>query len=279
MLLPIAVALAVDTTPMDVYVVGDRVVWLDSTGEAWSVADTLEGKPVHLTDQHDSAGFMLSMIHVHGSWIAASDRGLVTIDLSTGAATDLGKVADPLYLATDGDALYASLFQKPQVMRVARDGTATTLFELPGAAIAYGGSTLYAASYSTGKLVAYTGKTKTLATKLPHPTAIAADDTYVYVACEGDNKLHRFDASGKDTVIASDLSNSDVLVVDGGWVYYYVWAGGKGHDKLERVSTDGKTAQTLADALSAPTSIAVGRSAVYANSRDDRRIVRIDKPR
>ena len=277
-------SLQLDTDPMRIRIAGDRMFWLDTAGELWTTSAGLGGKPSHLTDQHDAGGFLLDVVSAHGAWIGAGDHGLVDVDVATGKTTQMGVKLpdDPIELVTDGDAVFVALFKQPQVIRVAADGASSTLFELARPTIAIAGSTVFAASYTTGELVSHPtsgGKTTTIAKKLPHPTALAADATYAYVACETDNTLRRFElATGKELVLAKDLSNSDHVIVDGNWVYYDIWAGGH-HDKLVRVSTDGKTSETLADDLAAPTAISVDANAIYVASRDDHRIVRIAKPR
>ncbi|HSK03151.1 MAG TPA: hypothetical protein VK932_17990, partial [Kofleriaceae bacterium] len=264
--------------PTSLVVAGGTLVWTDIAGGVWSMpADG--GAPRQLSDQKAPA-FAFQLFTAGGEVLATSRRDLLRVGVPDGPVTlaRIGGLAEqPLEVEADGAFIYLTLFKRPEIVRVpVAGGAATKLAELPRAVLALSGDTLYAASYSTGVLVAIataTGATRVVARGLGKPTAIAADGTHVFAYSERDEALRRIDvATGAATVLARGLVNSDDVELDGEHVYTRTWGA---RPALVRVAKDGsRPAEVLAE-LPSPTDIAFDAGGVYVASRDGRRIVRL----
>jgi hypothetical protein len=239
------------------------------------------GEPRPLSDQK-RPGFAFHLFTAGGQVLATARGDLLRVGLPDGPVTPArirGLAEQPLEAVADASSIYLTLFRRPEVVRVpVAGGAATKLAELPRAVLALAGDTLYAASYSTGELVAITtatGRSRTVARGLPRPTAIAADGAHVFASCEGDGTLRRIDAAtGVTAELARGLDNADDVELDGAYVYTRTWGARPG---LVRVAKDGSRPRELLAELPAPTDIAFDAGAVYVASRDGRRIVRLDR--
>ncbi len=273
--------LDVPSAPTSLVVVGDKLVWTDSLGAIWSMPSDGHTAAVQLSDsQHPNFAF-----HVFraGDDVFATSRGdllRVDADGSVHAMRVKGLLDLPEESAGDASALYITMFKRTEILRVPVGGGAPKkLADLARGVLGIHGGTLYAASYTGGTLVAIPvagGAAKTIASNLPRPTAVAADDTAVYVYCERDQSVRRIDlADGGVHVIARELTNSDDLIADGAYLYTFTWGAAPG---LVRLWKDGShPAQRLTTDLATPNKIAVDVSSVYGSSRDQRRIVKLIK--
>lgn len=271
----------VGKSPMAMVAVGSALVWTDSAGSTWTRPSTRRARPVQLTEQHTHP-FVLQLAVAGDRVIGATDSGVMTIDPATGVVAELHGLrlpGNPEEIVADDRFAYITIFQRNEVMRVPlAGGPAQRMFEMSHGMLALHGSTLFAASYTTGAVVSIPtagGKQTTLARGIKRPTALAADESYVYVYSEVDRTVTRIEiATGATKVIGRELINSDTLVVDGTWIYTRSW-GAK--DALVRIAKDGSSQQVLADNLAAPDAIAVDARAVYVTSRDQAKIIRLDK--
>ena len=239
------------------------------------------GTPRQLSDQkRPSFAFQL---FTAGEEVLATSRGdLLRVGVPDGPVT-LAKIRGlleyPIAAAADASFIYLTMFKRPEIVRVpARGGAAQKVAELPRAILALRGGTLYAASYATGVLVAIAtaaGTSRVVVRGLAKPTAMAADDTHVYVYCEHDQTLRRVDAAtGAIADLARGLVNSDDVALDGDYVYTRTWGA---RPALVRIAKDGsRPRETLAE-LSSPSGIAIDAGAIYVASRDGNRIVRLEK--
>lgn len=283
--LPARTDFAVAESPSAAVVVGDALVWTDSTGALWTMsiaaASAVSGKPpvpTQLTDpQRD--GFMFQPVVVAGQVFASTKRDFAAVALPRGPVTKLGlALAEvPEEVVADERAIYTTLFKRDEVMAIpAGGGRATSLFSFRRGVLAVHGPTLYAVSYATGVLVSIPtsgGKPTQIARGFVRPTALAADDTAAFVYTEKDKTLRRVDlATGATKVLAQNLENSDDLVSDGSWLYTFSWP-----RTLLRIAKDGSQTDVLADDLASPSHIAVDARAIYVASRDQRKIVRLAK--
>ena len=273
--------LEVPSAPTSLVVLGAKLVWTDSLGAIWSMPSDGSAVAVQLSDaQHPNFAF-----HVFraGEQVFATSRGDLLAIQADGSVHALGvKGLKDLPEESAGDArgLYITMFKRTEVLRVPlTGGAASKLADISRGVLGIHGDTLYAASYTGGTLVAIPtagGASKTLASNLPRPTAVAADDTAVYVYCERDKAVRRIDlADGGVHVIAHDLTNSDDIVADGAYVYTFTWGAQPG---LVRLWKDGShAAQRLTTDLATPNKVAVDATAIYVSSRDQRRIVKLIK--
>ncbi len=273
--------LDVPSAPTSLVVLGAQLVWTDSLGAIWSMPSDGSAAAVQLSDaQHPNFAF-----HVFraGDRVFATSRGDLLGIEADGSVRTLGvKGLKDLPEESAGDArgLYITMFKRTEVLRVPlTGGAATKLADVSRGVLGIHGDTLYAASYTGGTLVAIPtagGVPKTLATNLPRPTSVAADDTAVYVYCERDQAVRRIDlADGGVHVIARELTNSDDIIADGAYLYTFTWGAQPG---LVRLWKDGShAAQRLTTDLATPNKVAVDATAIYGSSRDQRRIVKLIK--
>ena len=277
---------------MSIVAEGGALVWTDAMGKIWTMPST-GGTPRALA----VPDFAFKVVGGAGGIFATTRKDLMRVDskprLCRGAQQRecVAEVAEratklelklpeyPEDIVGDADAVYLTLFKKPQILRVA--GTQVqTIGELPRGVLALHGDTLYVVSYATGVLVAIPktgGKARTVAKGLVRTTALAADATHAFAYSEKDQTLSRIDlASGAATVIARNLVNSDDLVADGDWLYTRSWDKGS-TGSLVRVAKDGSAQEPLGADLAAPYNIAVDDDAVYVTARDGAQIVRFTK--
>lgn len=273
--------LEVPSAPTSLVVVDDTLVWTDSLGAIWSMPSTGSAPAVQLSDaQHPNFAF-----HVFraGDQVFATARGdLLRVDPhgSVHALGVKGLKDLPEESAGDPTGLFITMFKRTEVLRVPIGGGAPNkLADVTRGVLGIHGDTLYAASYTGGTLVAIPtagGAVKTLASNLPRPTSVAADDSAAYVYCERDQAVRRIDlADGGVHVIARDLTNSDDMIADGAHLYTFTWGAQPG---LVRLWKDGShAAQRLTSDLATPNKIAIDAEAIYVSSRDQRRIVKLIK--
>jgi len=251
------------------------MVWTDSAGAIWTLP-IAGGEPKQLSDQH-GIGFMFHPIVAGGEVFVSGKRDFARVAGGNVQKLGLALPEDPEEVVADDRAIYVTLFKRDEVMAIPLGGGApSTLFTFRRGVLAVHGGTLYAVSYTTGVLVAIStsgGKPRTIAKGFVRPTALAADDTHAYVYTEKDRALRRVElATGAISEIASDLENSDDIVIDGGWLYTFSWP-----DQLVRVAKDGSRKEVLAGDLKSPTHIAIDGDFVFVVSRDQQKIVRLPK--
>jgi hypothetical protein len=267
--------------PTSLVVADGTLLWTDMAGGIWSMPADGSGTPRQLSDQK-RPGFAFQLFTAGREVLATSRGDLLRVGVPGGPVTLAkirGLVEYPIAAAADASFIYLTMFKRPEIVRVPTGGgAATKLAELPRAVLALHGGTLYAASYTTGVLVAIetaTGKSRVVARGLGKPTAIAADPTHVFAACEHDQTLRRIDAAtGAVTELARGLVNSDDVELDGDHVYTRTWGA---QPALVRVAKDGSRPRELVAELPTPTDIAFDAGGVYVASRDGRRIVRLAK--
>lgn len=268
-------------SPTSLAIANGTLLWTDIAGGIWAMPADGSAAPRQLSDQkRPSFAFQL---FTAGREVLATSRGdLLRVGVPDGPVT-LAKIRGlaeyPIGAAADDSYIYLTLFKRPEIVRVPiGGGAAQKIAELPRAILALRGGTLYAASYATGTLVAIataTGASRVVARGLAKPTALAADDTHVYLYCEHDQTLRRVDAAtGAVADLSRGLVNSDDLALDGDYVYTRTW--GK-HPALVRIPKDGsRPRETLAE-LPSPSGIAIDAGAIYVASRDGNRIIRLEK--
>jgi hypothetical protein len=270
----------VEMSPMSVVSTGTRLVWTDQAGAIWTMPAT-GGDKQQLSDQK-RPDFAFSLLLAGDTVLATSRHGVLRVALPAGPVTKLdisGLPDQPEDSVADAGYMYLTIFKRDDVVRVPiGGGKAEKLATISRGVLGLHDKTLYIASYSQGTLSALpvTGGTpRVIARGLPRPTAVAADATHAYVYCERDRKLRKIDVvTGESIMLATDLINSDDVVVDGDWVYTRSW--GASHSLL-RIPKAGGPPQTVVDGLRSPYRIAIDARAIYVTSRDDRRIVRIPK--
>jgi len=274
--------LAVGESPMSLIVSGGHLYWTDSLGSIWSMPSDGTGTPKQLSDQK-TPSFAFRLFTAGDQVLATSRKDLLRVASPDGPVTLAGVkgLLDNPEEATGGDGFaYLTVFKRNEIVRAPAGGGGTVkkLTTLPRGVLGLHGDTLYAASYSTGVLIAIPadGVVKTIARGFNRPTAVAADATYVFVYSERDKTLTRVEiASGALTVLAHDLENSDDLLVDGPWLYVFTW--GK-RPSLLRIAIDGsREPQVIAADLQAPYRIAADADAIYVTSRDQNVIVKLAK--
>jgi hypothetical protein len=272
---------AVPTLPMWIVLDHGTLVWADLAGAVWTMPADGSTPPKQLSDQHKQ-GLVVHPFHAGDRVLAKAGHELVSITVPDGPVTRVhvtGVPDLPEEITADASAVYLTVFNHQQVMRVpVSGGAAEKLLEVPNGLLALHGDTLYIASNKTGELLAVPtagGKPRTIATKLHQPTAIAADDKAVYVYTEGDERVSRIDpATGVATALGDNLNNSDELTLAGDGVYTVSWPG-----KLVKLSKQpGKAAVTLLDDLHKPRSIVADDKWIYVTSDEPPRIVRVARP-
>jgi hypothetical protein len=275
---PARVDLAVPTAPTSLVALGGALYWSDALGAIWTMPSDGRSPARQLSDGQK---FAFHLFRAGDRVFATSRKDLLRID-ADGSVNALGlKLAElPEESVGDAGALYITLFKRTEVLRIgATDNRRTTLASVPRGVLGLHGDTLYAASYSTGALVAVPvrgGAPRTIATGLPRPTAVAADAEAAYVYCERDRSVRRIElATGATTVIATGLENSDDLVSDGPHLWTISWGPQPG---LVHIDKDGSApAARLTADVRHPTKIAVDEHAIYVSSRDEPRIVRMPR--
>jgi len=269
--------LDVPSAPTSLVVIGGKLLWTDSLGAIWSMPSDGSAPARLLGD----ARFAFHLFRAGDEAFATARGDLLRVD-ADGNVHALGVKLKDLAEESAGDAngLYITMFKRTEILRVpVTGGAATKLADVTRGVLGIHDATLYAASYTGGTLVAIPtkgGAAKTIASNLPRPTAVAADERAVYVYCERDQTVRRIDlADGAVSVIARELTNSDDIVSDGAYLYTFTWGAQPG---LVRVWKDGShPAQRLTTDLATPNKIAVDAEAVYVSSRDQKRIVKLVK--
>ncbi len=275
------VDLEVPSAPTSLVVVGDKLWWTDGLGAVWSMpSDGSAPAAQHSDATHPNFAFHLFRA---GEQVFATSRGDLLRVGSDGTVTPLGvtELADlPEESTGDANGLYITVFKRTSVLKVPlTGGKPRKLADVSRGVLGLHGDTLYAASYANGTLVGIPtagGPTRAIAANLPRPTAVAADDTAVFVYCERDKAVRRIDlADGSVRVIARDLENSDDLLLDGAYVYTFTWGARPG---LVRIPKDGSHAmQRLTTDLKTPNKLAADGDSIYVSSRDRARIVKLLK--
>lgn len=272
--------ITVEMSPMSVVSTGTAVVWTDQAGAIWTMPAGGR-EPKQLSDQK-RPGFAFSLLLAGSSVLATGRRGMFAVDLTDSQVREVpitGLPDQPEDSAADAEHMYLTIFKRDEIVRVPiAGGKAERIASIPRGVLALHGKTLYVASYSQGTLSAVPvagGAPKLIASGLPRPTGVAADATHAYVYCEKDRGLRKIDlASGQSTMLATELINSDDVVLDGEWVYTRSW--GKSHSVV-RIPKAGGAPQVIASDLRSPYRIAIDPKAIYVTSRDDKRLVRIPK--
>ncbi|MBA3461532.1 MAG: hypothetical protein H0T46_16340, partial [Deltaproteobacteria bacterium] len=265
--------------PTSIVIVDDTLVWSDSLGATWMMPSD-GSKPAAQLSDAQRPNFAFHLVVAGDTVFATSRKDLLRVQSDGVHAMNLRLKELPEESAADASAVYITMFKRSEVMRIPISGGAPTkLADVPRGVLGIHGGTLYAASYSAGTLVAIPtagGPAKQLASNLPRPTAVAADDSAVYVYCERDKAIRRIDlAGGAVTIIARDLENSDDLVSDGPYLWTITWGAQPG---LVRVMKDGsRPAQRLTADIKTPNKVTVDAHAVYVSSREHSRIVKLVK--
>lgn len=271
--------LEVPSAPTSLVVLDRMLVWTDGLGAVWSMPSDGSMPAVQLSDAQ-RPNFAFHLVRAGDQVFATSRKDLLRVGTDAVRAMNLRLEELPEESAGDATALYITMFKRTKVMRIPiSGGSPTKLADVPRGVLGIHGTTLYAASYSAGTLVAIPttgGAAKQIASNLPRPTAVAADDSAVYVYCERDRAIRRIDlADGGVRVIARDLENSDDLISDGPYLWTFTWGAQPG---LVRVMKDGsRAAQRLTTDLKTPNKVAVDAHAVYVSSRAHNRIVKLVK--
>jgi hypothetical protein len=267
--------------PVSLVISGGTLLWTDIAGGIWSMPADRSAAPRQLSNQRQP-GFAFQLFLAGNNVLATSKGDLFRVGVPGGPVTPAkirGLAETPLAVAADARFIYLTLFRRNEIMRVpVAGGEAQKLADLPQAVLTLRGDTLYAASFSTGALVAITtatGASRVIARGLAKPAALAADDSHVYVYCEGAETLVRIDAaSGAQTELARGLVNSDDVELDGDHVYTRTWGARPG---LVRVAKDGSRPSELIAELPTPTDLAFDAGFVYGTSRDAKQIVRLSR--
>ena len=276
---PARVTFSVGPSPTSIAIRGAELFWTDSAGSIWTMSST-GGTPRQLSDQR-SPDFAFKLVAAGDTVIGSTRKDLLRVAETVTKLNIRGLVEYPEEIVADEAFVYVTMFKKSQIMRIpVGGGTAQQIGDLPRGVLAVHGDTVYAASYSTGVIVAIPkagGKPRTIAKGLVRPTALAADDTHAFVYSEKEHTLKSIElASGAATVIAKNLVNSDELIADGPWLYTRSWDKGT-VGSLVRVAKDGSSQTQLATDLAAPYNIAFDADAIYVTARDGAQIVRFEK--
>lgn len=278
---PVAARINLDvpTAPTSIVVVGDTLHWSDSLGSIWTMPSD-GSKPAAQLSDAQRPNFAFHLVAAGDAVVATSRKDLLRVEGGGVHAMNLRLKELPEESAADASAVYITMFKRSEVTRIPlRGGAPSKLAEVSRGVLGIHGGTLYAASYSAGTLVAIPtagGPAKQLASNLPRPTAVAADESAVYVYCERDKAIRRIElAGGAVTIIARDLENSDDLISDGPQLWTFTWGARPG---LVRVMKDGsRPVQRLTTDIKTPNKVAVDADAVYVSSREHNRIVKLVK--
>jgi hypothetical protein len=276
---PALTRFSVGPAPTSIVVEGTTLYWSDSAGSIWSMPVT-GGTPRQRSTQR-SPDFAFKLVAAGNTVMASTRKDLLLVGETVTKLNIRGLVEYPEEIVADEAFVYVTMFKRSEIMRIpVAGGAAQKVGDLPRGVLAVGKDTIYAASYSTGVLVAIPkagGKPRTIAKGLVRPTALAADDTHAFVYSEVDRTLSAIElATGATRVIAKDLVNSDELVADGAWLYTRSWDRGN-VGSLVRIAKDGSSRAALATDLAAPYNIAVDGDAVFVTARDGAQIVRFEK--
>lgn len=271
--------LAVPTAPTSLAVSGGALYWTDALGAIWTMPSDGSAPAKQLSDGQ-TPGFAFHLVRAGERVFATSRKDLLRIDADHSVhALGLKLPELPEESVGDAAALYITMFKRTDVLRIsATDSARSVRASVSRGVLGVHGDTLYIASYSTGTLTAVPtsrGAAVVIATNLPRPTAVAADDRAAYVYCERDRTVRRIDLATRDvTVIARELENSDDLVADGAYLWTISWGPEPG---LVRIAKDGSSTERMTNDVRRPTKLAVDARSVYVSSRDENRIVRLTK--
>lgn len=268
----------VPTLPMDLVLHRGTLVWADLAGAIWTMPADGSGTPEQVSEQHRD-GFAAHPFVAGDRVIAKGGKGLLVVAVPGGGVTRVRITGVPDRIEDvvgDDSTIFFTVANHDQVMRVpVTGGAAQRVLDAKAAVLAIHGTTLYAASYAVGDLLAVStagGAPRTIARKLNHPTALAVDDTAAYVYTEGDQRMMRVDlATGATQVLGEHLDNSDEVELAADAIYTVSWP-----NKLVRVAkVPGAAPATLTDKLFQPRGVVRDDSAVYVTSDQPPRIVRV----
>jgi hypothetical protein len=271
----------VGESPMTLVVWRGHLVWTDAAGAIWSMP-TAGGTPKQLSDQQNP-NFAFKLFLAGDELFATSRKDLIRVASPEGPVAMAGVLSladNPIDATGTNDHVFMALFKRDEIMRASvGGGAAKKIASIPRGVIGRNADTLFVASYSSGALVAIPlagGAPKTIATGLVRPTAVAADDSRVFVYSEKQESIRRIVISNREqTVVAEGLTNSDDLVADGAWLYTYSW---QPRGQLLRIAKDGgRPPHVIADDLKSPYSIAFDGDAIYVTVRDQNKIIKIAK--
>jgi hypothetical protein len=268
------------TLPKGLAIFHGTLIWSDVAGAIWTMPADGATPAKQLSNQHKE-GFAIHPFVAGDRVFAKTKKDLLAISVPDGPVTRAGVrgLADlPEEAIGDAEAVYMTIFQHKEVLRVpAGGGAARHLTDSQRAVLALHGDTLYVASYVTGQLVALPtagGAPRTIARGLAHPTALAADDHAIYVYTETDQAVSRIDlGTGASAQLASGLVNSDELVLAGDALYTVSWP----NKLLQLPTVPGQPTSTLADDLDMPRSVVVDDHYIYVTSSSPLRIVRVPR--
>lgn len=279
--------LEVGDEPTDMVMVGDSLVWCDGGNELWMMPSH-GGAYVALSRQQDPGHPMINRVVAFGDkLVAATDSGpgdLAMIDLVRFKKRPFGINAEneSFYaLATDGEALYASLFTALTVEKITIDGTRTKILTGQIDPVVRG-KTLYGSDYRSGRILSVptAGGATRVITRIAQVTGFDVDDKFIYAWSEADKHLKKIAiASGKTTDIwKTGLQTTDYLAADGEWIYCETWID-ETTWKVMRIAKDGHEMQVLAEGLANAGPILITPDAVFvaAKKGDDDVILRFDK--
>ena len=275
----------------------------DGTGCIASVNDGLQR-------DRESSDIKAAFVMVGGRLHALTRHAIVRYGAAASGPHDRIAIAalpdDPVVVVSDGTFLYTQLFASDTIMRVPlAGGDASVLAELPrgagklGVVLAIHDGVIYAASYTTGDLVAIPttgGATRSIAHALPGPRALAVDASGVYVlyqrakpnGSELEGQLRRIDPkTGASQVLATNLFNGGHVTLDGPFAYVPSRSTAYGDDvehngKLYKVAKDGSSPpQILLEGMQDLGPILVDDHAIIVQVVDRysrTRFIRLDKP-
>ncbi|HEU4731660.1 MAG TPA: hypothetical protein VFT22_27380 [Kofleriaceae bacterium] len=268
----------VPTLPMDLVLHRGTLVWADLAGAIWMMPADGSGPPKQVTEQHKD-GFAARPFVAGDRVIAKCGNGLLAIEVPGGAVTHIRVTGAPDLIENvigDGSTIFFSVFNHDQILRVpVTGGAAQQVLEAKTGVLAVDGSTLFVASYDTGDLFAVPtagGAPRTIATKLNHATALAADGDAVYLYTEGDQRISRVElATGATRVVGEHLVNSDEVELATDAIYTVSWP-----NKLVRLPrAPGPAPATMSDKLFQPRGVVHDDQFVYVTSDQPPRIVRV----
>lgn len=282
----------------DLALAGEALVWT-SGPDVWRLGEGGQGCLEHVasvpgpTTPRGAASSGSARLAVSGDRLLEVTRTSVR-EVGTRDARVVTPIALPetpqSFLVHDG-VLYTTVFRGDAIYQVElATGRVATFATLPrqagrfGLTLAQRGDSLYVASYGqrfVGELPFATGALRVIARGFASgPTAIAIDDAAAYVYCESSRRstgsLQRIElATGKASVLARDLINSDAVLLDEAWLYLRTLVRGAAH--LVRVRTDGtggvETVETGLPRGARP--VASDDRAIYLDANGE--IVRLDK--